>query len=1001
MKATIRIGAILVLLGTSSLADPPNAARLDGRPTEYDGTDLRGTFVGAATWGNDAVITNLYVTWDATNLYVALQAWENNNKMVVMLDVDPGNGTGASTTTNWTGVTPDYVRYNDVGWQRSDAVGAVDFGLDYMFASEGFFHDILRITYDGDALDTNAVAQVLGASGSDPHGGATDIVAREDNTACNLKGLEVRIPWSELYNTNRFGTVEPGEVVPRGATLRLFANIHNNDPNIAYSSPDTIPNQASPNSDYDNGLLTTDTYIDVPLDQDNDGIPDLAVGDVNAPYLIMLQGLSGKSNLFAMFNEAFATNTAELAANWSVNGAVPVNVAVLQDNAVLLNLPAALPDGATLVNVTASGVEDTTGNSKTARLCFFPTSGGIETAVTVRFYLETSSGLGVNPGASNFFINGSAAPLEWGNPPAMSSKLGLNAGTLFYRDVTFPAGTPQAVYYKYSGQLSSGTGRGTNNYEAVRLHRYADMSRELTLNTLGTPMVVTDYLGAAAHPWRDPNDTNRAGYNALYADTRRGDAGVRQRTSILFQLDLAQRDLRDVTRVLVLGTDPLRGFNLNNEPTPVSDYPTAPVMSWNTAGLTLYDNGTQGDLVAGDGIYSRLWTWATNGLDSATVATWPHSLVGGGELDEPYYGTDFWAARRSPRSFAYKFAVYKHDPDPLLARAYESPSYDLEQYLQLSSTSVVLTPFVWDNPALPLPAPSNAPTMVDVLVSNATAYVLFTNVASEAQHGVEVSTNLAAGWADFGARANAEGGGLWEAIVQDAGWAYGHFRAYAGAGPARVRTWWQPNPIPQTGGTVRIWFSQINRNLAGRRDVELWSNLQTDGSLNDAAWTNHPMTFASNGLWYADRWVNEIPAGSTGIIRFVFRNTAASIWDSDYGYPGADQYRAHIGGRASWTPDPVKTGAVLTVNYKAAGGPLEGTNVWLHAGFDKFEGTDWSGTIETAMTETVENEWTVEITVPSNYTKTVNFLFRNEGMTIWDNFNDPVHWGAFIAQPGE
>ena len=288
MNATTLIAAVLVLLSTFSFADPPNAARLDGRPTEYDGTDLRGTFVGAATWGNDAVITNLYVTWDATNLYVALQAWENNNKMVVMLDVDPGNGTGASTTTNWTGVTPDYVRYNDVGWQRSDAVGAVDFGLDYMFASEGFFHDILRITYDGDALDTNAVAQVLGASGSDPHGGATDIVAREDNTACNLKGLEVRIPWSELYNTNRFGTVEAAEVIPRGATLRLFANIHNNDPNIAYSSPDTIPNQASPNSDYDNGLLTTDTYIDVPLDQDNDGIPHLAVGDVNVPYLIML-----------------------------------------------------------------------------------------------------------------------------------------------------------------------------------------------------------------------------------------------------------------------------------------------------------------------------------------------------------------------------------------------------------------------------------------------------------------------------------------------------------------------------------------------------------------------------------------------------------------------------------------------------------------------------------------------------------------------------------------
>lgn len=265
----------------------------------------------------------------------------------------------------------------------------------------------------------------------------------------------------------------------------------------------------------------------------------------------------------------------------------------------------------------------------------------------------------MNPGASNFFINGSAVPLEWGYPPETTAPLQIWSNSWRFRDVYFPLGTPSTIYYKYSGQLSDGGGRGTNNYEAIRLHRYADVSRVLSLPTNGNFVVVTDYLGVAAHPWRDPNAPSNAGYNAVYYDTRRGDAGVRQRTTVLFQLDLSQRNRAGISRVLLLGSDPLRGFNLNNENPPVSDYPTAGAMSWTTAGLTLYDDGTHGDLVIGDGIYSREWVFSTNGFDDLAEPDWPHSLVGGGEFKAPYYGTDYWAARRSPRSLAYKFAVYK------------------------------------------------------------------------------------------------------------------------------------------------------------------------------------------------------------------------------------------------------------------------------------------------------------------------------------------------------
>lgn len=988
MRLTGLVTTLALALSIAAFADPPNTQRLDGRPTEYDGVDLRDTIIGSNTWAAAGTITNLFVTWDATYLYIALQGWETGNKLAVLMDVDPGNGTGATTTTNWTGTGQDYVRYNDMGWRKSDDIAAAEFGLDYVFATEGFYHDILRVLYDGAALDTNAVIQVAGLSGPTPHGTATDIVALEGTTACDLKGMELRIPWAELYGTNRFGTVQPGEVVPQGATLRLLAGIHNNDPNSAYSSPDTIPNQVSPYAVYVDGILTSDTYLDVVVDADNDGFPDLASGDLNAPYLVSLQGLAGKRVLYAMFNETVTTDTTEVASNWLIGSATPSSVEQVQDNAVLMTLTNDLPGTETQVTVTSTGIEDIYTNSKTSYLCFFPTSGGIETAVTVRFYLETSSGLGINPGASNFFVNGSAAPLEWGYPPPTSSKLILDSGTRYYRDVTFPPSTPLDVYYKYSGQLTS---TGTNNYEAVRLHKFADAARVLTLNTLGQSMSVTDHLGVAAHPWRDPAATNSSGYNAVYADAQRGDAGVRQRTTMLFQLDLSGRDTKGVTRVLLLGTDPLRGFNLNNESPAISDYPTAPTMTWNTGGLTLNDSGANGDLVAGDGIYSRSWAFSTDGLDSLMVPGFPSSLVGGEEFDSPYFGTDYWAARRSPRSFAYKFAVYKSGS----GQSFESPSSDIEYYIQSSATNIVLPPFVWDNSGLPLPPPSNAPALVDIEITGSSATVIFTNVASEAQHGVQVSTNLAAEWLDFGQRAATNLLNEWVAAVPRVATPE-MYRAFAGPPKPYKGVWWDPNPVPAGGGVTRIYFTQHSRALAGNRSVQI------AGSFN--GWTPSPMVFMGDGTWYYDLTVN---VGDPDNIEFKVRDLSGGTW---LGMGGDEAWRpnylAYKGTlRATWTPVAPTNGELFAITYDATGSALAtATSVYARVGFDE----NWDDLLERQMTNTGGTVWDLAFPVPTNRSLSVNFVFNGYvppgGGQVWDSESSTPQgrqWRVFIAEPEE
>lgn len=981
MKSSIFLAMVALWLGGSAWANPPNTIILDGRPTEYDGADLRGTIAEGPAWvGN--VITNLYVTWDETYLYIALQGWENGNKLAVLLDVDPEAGTGATTTTNWVNVEPSYIKYNCVGWRASD-IAAEAFGLDYMFASEGFYNNILRITYDGDATpDTNTVEVLFDeGNGGSPRGTAVDMAVQADDTACDLKGFEVRIPWASLYNSSRFGAVDPGKVVPNGAQLRLFANLHNNDPAISYSSSNAIPSQTSVAGGWDAGTLFTADYITLAVDQDNDGMPDLGVGDVNAPFLRAVAGAAGGRTVYARFNETVTAGTATNPANWQVDESTPDSVIQTGDTTVFLNLTNDLPAAGTLVRVAANNVEDAATNSKPTYLCLFPVASGLSTSVTVRFVLNTASGLGLTPGASAFHINGSAEPLEWGYPPATSSPLASISTTQYYRDVTFPPGTATQVFYKYSGKLNN---TGTNNFEAIRLQNYADASRWLNIPTDGSSLVVTDYLGAAAHPWRDPGDETTNHYAALYTDARRGDAGVRQRTTVTFQLDLSGRDLFGVTRVLLVGGDPLRGFNYKStNPTNVnvgvSDWPgNTAIVGWDIGGIELVDDGTLGDVTAGDGIYSRLWSFTTNGLDSALVAN-PFNLVGGSDSDLPYAGD--WANRRSPRSFAYKFAVVFDNETALL-----DPDSNIEMYLGTAETNMVLGPRAWANGALPLRPASNPPQLVRVVPDGSGATVLFTNAYGEAQHGVQFSTNLGSGWLDYGQMASGSGG-KWTVVVANVS-SPGFFRLYSGAKPFQG-VYWEPNPLPDTGGTMRIYYRQHSRGLAGDRNVQIAGNFPASG------WGPVPMTFVGDGTWIYDLVVDTNTFTNPNI-EFKPRNLAGSVWEGFGG--GGENYRAYRGTlRSTWSPNSPTNGGLVTITYDQAGGPLAAaTNINAHSGFDE----PWTDIATRTMTNIGGTVWELSVVVPTNASLSVNWVFNNVGSgttTNWDSEGGAGRvWRAFI-----
>ncbi|HMP90821.1 MAG TPA: hypothetical protein PJ991_11510 [Kiritimatiellia bacterium] len=972
--------AALTFMGVHAFATPPNTPTLDALVIEYDDVDLRSSFTGAlgdpgnlAPWGADNMLTNLYVTWDSQYLYVAAQGYVevggNANKIGILIDVDPENGTGATTTTNWTGTGIGYIDFNDIAWTVFDES---EFGADYMIASEGFFNNVLRIEYDGVAIDTNSILPVFDSgNGSAPAGTPVDVVSaiRKDPMNYLINGIEARIPWSELYNSARFGVIEPGEVVPRGAKLRLFANLHVNQAGFTFSSPIVIPPQGV-NASYDNGFIISDTYVEVVIDAANDGFPDVLSGDVNPPYLKFVTGVQGMRQVFAWFNEALDPTTAEDVANWTVGTFIPESVDLVQSDAVLISLTNDLPANGNFVRVEASGVEDLSGNSKTTFRFFDPASSGLGTSVTVRFLLNKNSGMGnsaANPRVTtNLFINGSSAPLEFGYPPAKIAPLIMLNSTQYYRDVTFPPGTPQLLFYKYSGVLDGGAlATGTNNYEAVRLDNYANAARQLLLPTNGlSSLVVTDWLGAAAAPYRDPG-TN-SGYNALYTDIRRGDAGVRQRTVIKFQLDLNNRDLTGVTRVMVMGTDPLRGFNMDNSN--FSDFP-GPLVQWSEAGIELFDDGTNGDLVAGDGIFSRDWAWTPTGSDATMVPGFPNSLVGGDGGTSPYFGFG-WVDGRSYRSFKYKFFLYRG----LSQQNFEYPFSDVEYYIPASTTNIVLAPVVWGNDAIPLPPPTNSPTMVEVVFSNNQTIAIFEN--TDLQHGLFISSNLEGGFQDYGLRAVTTATlNVWRSVVPNAT-PFENYAAFAGPAKPAYGSWFAPNPAPETGGIVRVWYRQHGRDLAGRRDVGI------TGTITTPQWSDAiPMTFYGDGTWFYDLNITNMAPVLTQV-------KPRSLSGQYEGGPDLYIYRGE--GRATWSPNTPQKADVLEITYNANGGPLAAsTNVNAWVGFDD----QWFEASNRKMTNAIgeTNIWEIAFPVPTNYTLSVNFVFNDGGN--WDSEGNPGNGG--------
>ena len=86
---------------------------------------------------------------------------------------------------------------------------------------------------------------------------------------------------------------------------------------------------------------------------------------------------------------------------------------------------------------------------------------------------------------------------------------------------------------------------------------------------------------------------------------------------------------------------------------------------------------------------------------------------------------------------------------------------------------------------------------------------------------------------------------------------------------------------------------------------------------------------------------------------------------------------------------------MFTVTLDTTGTPIEAaTNVNIHLGFD----SGWAEASSRRMTNTAPSTWVYAITVPTNYSESVNWVFnaQTNGSSA-TNWYSPGDWKAFMT----
>ncbi len=248
-RRTAAAAALIVLLGAVPAApNSYNRPDIDGHVTTQEGDWQTDELAWSDPdddnrWGaSDGDLVDLYVTWDADSLYVGLTTVNGpsgyGNGYLIFIDTDAQNGITGATDFGSADFYARRISFSTMGADVMMGVWNLDMGT-------------LGVRHCSDPTSTTVI----------------DDAYTQINPG--FKHIELGIAWDGIYGAGRPTTV------PNGTVLRLVCAVVGGDGSGAYDALPTSSTGAESNGATPWDAYTDlDVYVEVPVDQNGDGVPD-------------------------------------------------------------------------------------------------------------------------------------------------------------------------------------------------------------------------------------------------------------------------------------------------------------------------------------------------------------------------------------------------------------------------------------------------------------------------------------------------------------------------------------------------------------------------------------------------------------------------------------------------------------------------------------------------------------------------------------------------------
>lgn len=248
MKKIVFFCSLLVFyqLFSQTAANLASRIAIDGFSNEFTSyesiiVDSLGNSLESSSdsrWGEFNDLRQIKATWDENNLYVAVDGCSWGNNVILFLDI-----------------------YDDYGIQKMNDLNTWKRSFHFYNQNPDFFlatwdtnsNPQFWIMEEGSNLTANESGSIQKAASFDT--GNLD------------RSMEAAIPWNVLYYGSRTMENYP--------SIRLVALITGGGDNT--SGPDAIPDNLGGMAEDSGQLLVIDNYVEITIDADGDGLPDMGV----------------------------------------------------------------------------------------------------------------------------------------------------------------------------------------------------------------------------------------------------------------------------------------------------------------------------------------------------------------------------------------------------------------------------------------------------------------------------------------------------------------------------------------------------------------------------------------------------------------------------------------------------------------------------------------------------------------------------------------------------